>query len=76
MNQQEQYQKTLEMLKHFPDYETKYKHSAMFHKVIQMLVRLDNPYLVIDQLIIASEDIQRAFEQYIINDNRPYNLKP
>jgi hypothetical protein len=71
---QEEYNKTLEILKHFPDYEIKYNKSAMFHKVVQMLVRLDDPYLVIDQLILSIEDINKAFEQYIITDNRPLNM--
>jgi hypothetical protein len=39
-----------------------------------MLVRQDDPYLVIDQLVKTTEDVQKAFEHYIITDTRPLTL--
>lgn len=72
MDRQEIYNKTMEILKKFPDSEKKYQESALFHQVVQMLVRLDDPYLVIDQLINITEDTQRAFEQYLLKDPKPF----
>jgi len=67
MTREEQYRKTNEILAKFPNGEEKYKQSALFHQVVQMLVRLDDPYLVIEQLINVTEDTQHAFEHYLLN---------
>jgi hypothetical protein len=61
------YQKAKEILQHFPNYEVRYNRSALFHQVIQMLVRTDDPYLIIDNLITLTEDTQKAFETYMID---------
>ena len=70
----EDFNKVHEILSKFPGWEEKYNKSALFHQVVQMLVRQDDPYLVIDQLIKTTEDVQKAFEHYIITDTRPLTL--
>ena len=61
----EDYNKVMEVLKNFPDYEEKYKKSALFHQVVQMMARGLTPYEVIIQLITITEDTQKAFELYM-----------
>ena len=73
-NQMDLYQKTCEVLSKFPNNEERYRTSALFHQVVQMLVRQDDPYIVIEQLITSCEDIQRAFAEYINRDTRPICL--
>ena len=75
MTPTEEYQKTQEVLNKFLNRE-KYRKSALFHQVVQMLVRGVDPYLVIEQLITTTEDTQKAFEQYINRDDRPITFHP
>lgn len=63
---QDEYNKTRDILAEFPNSDERYKKSALFHKVVQILVREDNPYKVIDQLVTAMDDLQKAFEYYMI----------
>jgi hypothetical protein len=63
----ELHQKTEEILSKFSlDAKERYKQNALFHQVIQMLVRMDDPYLVIEQLIIVTEDCQNALEHHML----------
>ena len=74
MNRLEEYQKTSDTLLKFPNGEKLYKESALFHQVVQMIVKTGDPYIVIEQLIAANEAIQKSFEQYMHRD--PYPSTP
>lgn len=63
---QEEYKRASDILAEFPNSEERYKRSALFHKVVQMLVRENNPYKVIDSLVTSMDDLQKAFEHYMI----------
>ena len=52
----------------------KWKTSATFNRVVQMLVRDVDPYEIIDHLCQTSDDQIKAFEQYIHRDTRPMSL--
>lgn len=73
---QEEYKNTQTVLEEFPGYEEKYKRSALFHQVVQMLARGVSPYKVIEALITTTEDTQKAFENYMITDTRPLRFNP
>ena len=57
------YHKTTDMIKRFENGEKRYRQSALFHTIIQTLVRCDDPYVVIDQLINVVEDTQNAMSE-------------
>ena len=71
MNRLEEYQKTSEVLARFINGEKLYKESALFHLVVQTLVRTDNPYVVIEQLIGQNELIMKSLEQNMHRDPYP-----
>jgi len=64
MNEIELYKKTDECIAKFKNGKERYKQSATFNRVIQMLVRDVDPYEIIDQLCQTIDDIQKAFNQY------------
>lgn len=55
----------------FKNGKERYKTSATFNRVVQMLVRNADPYEIIDHLCQMSDDQTKAFEQYIHRDTRP-----
>jgi len=59
----------------FKNGEERYKKSPTFNNVIQMLIRNENPFEVIDFLCLMLDDQSKAFEQYIIRDTRPMITK-
>lgn len=72
MKDQEFHVKLNELLSRFPNAEERMKVSALFNYVINSLVRNDDPYLIIDQLITKMEENQKAFEESITNKGRQY----
>jgi hypothetical protein len=71
MTEQEFYYKTDECIARFKNGKERYKTSATFNRVVQMLVRDADPYEIIDHLCQMSDDQTKAFEQYIHRDTRP-----
>ena len=71
MNEKEFYNKTDEFIAMFKNGKERYKTSATFNKVVQMLVRGVSTYEVIDCLCQMSDDQNEAFIQYIHRDTRP-----
>lgn len=61
----DRYQKITEILAKFKNGEELYKTNAMFNQSVQMMVEGLNEYEVLEQVILASERTQRAFEDYI-----------
>lgn len=64
------YKKTDECIARFKNGKERYRNSATFNRVVQMLVRDVNPYEIIDHLCQMSDDQTKAFEQYIHRNNR------
>jgi len=75
MRQEEFYLKTSEYITKFKDGEKRYRESPLFNQVIQMLVRDINPIDIIDQLIQTTENIQKAFEEYMVRVKSPMSYK-
>lgn len=75
MTEQEFYHKTDECVARFKNGKERFKTSATFNQVVQMLVRDVDPYDIIDALCQMSDDQTRAFEQYIYRDTRPMIIK-
>jgi len=67
----ERYNKTKEIVSKFKDGEKRYRESALFNQVVQMLVRDVDPYDVINQLIQVTEDTQEAQKQYMLRSTSP-----
>jgi len=65
------YSKTDECVARFKNGKERYQKSATFNRVVQSLVRGEDPYEVIDQLCQIADDQRNAFEQYIHRDTRP-----
>lgn len=76
MTQQEIYKKTDECIARFKDGEYRFKTSPTLNRVVQMLVRGEDPYAIIDHLCQMSDDQQKAFEQYVLRDTRPLVIFP
>lgn len=72
MNSIEFYNKTDECISRFKNGKERYKTSATFNRVIQMLVRNVDPYDIIDQLCQMSDDQMKAFEQYVNRDTKSF----
>lgn len=70
MTEQEFYLKTDECIARFKNGKERYKMSATFNRVVQMLVRGADTYEIIDHLLQMSDDQTKAFEQYINRDIR------
>ncbi len=64
------YRKTDECIARFKNGKERYRNSATFNRVVQMLVRDVDPYEIIDHLCQMSDDQTKAFVQYIYRDNR------
>lgn len=69
MTESEFYIKTDACLARFKNGKERYRTSATFNKVVQMLVRDVDPYEIIDQLCQMSDDQTNAFMQYIKRDS-------
>lgn len=71
MIEEEHYRKTSETIAKFKNGEKRYRTSVLFNIAVQMLVRGEDPFEVIDQLITATEDTNKALIQYMYRDTRP-----
>lgn len=71
MNSSDRYHKITEILVKFKNGEELYKRSPMFNQAVQMMVNGMNEFEVLEQIILANERIQQAFEDYINRDTRP-----
>lgn len=71
MEREDFYKKTDEVLAKFPHSKELYYSSAVFHSIVQQLVRGMNEYEVIEQLIIAMEDNTRALRSHIVREPYP-----
>jgi hypothetical protein len=71
VEQQEIYQKTEQCIARFKNGKERYRNSATFNLAVQMLVRSEDPYEVIEQLCQRLDDQSRAFEQFVHRDKRP-----
>lgn len=76
MTPEQLYNKTDECVSKFKNGKERYRTSAQFNVVIQMLVRGADPYEIIDQLCQSNDDIQHAFQQYVHRDTRPMIITP
>lgn len=74
MNSTERYLKITELLKKFKNGEELYKKNAMFNQAIQMMLEGMNEFEVLEQIILANDRTQKAFEDYINRDTRPLNF--
>lgn len=72
MNDLEFSWKMKEVLSHFSNADERMKLSALFNYVVNSLLRNDDPYLIIDQLIEMIEKNQKEFEERITNSGRHY----
>lgn len=63
--------KTKEILQKFTDGESKYKESALFHRVIEMLVRNQDPFDIIEKLLDMNADLLAKYLDYVQRDTRP-----
>lgn len=71
MTEEEHYNKTSETIAKFKNGEKRYRTSILFNIAVQMLVRGEDPFEVIDQLITTTEDTNKALIQYMYRDTRP-----
>lgn len=71
MNNSERYQKIDELVQKFKNGEELYRTSPMFNTTIQMMVKGLTVYEAFEQIILAHERTQRAFEDYVMRDTRP-----
>jgi hypothetical protein len=76
MNSNKRYQKITELLSKFKNGEELYKRNVMFNQAIQMMVEGMNEFEVLEQIILASDRTQRAFEDYVNRDTRPMVMHP
>lgn len=77
MTEQEFYRKTDECIARFKNGKELYRTSPLFNRIVQMLVRDENPYDLIEELIQITDDTQKAFSQYVVRDSRPHhNVMP
>ena len=75
MKAHEHYKKTDEILSKFKNGKNRFRESALFNRVVQMLVRDADPIEIIDQLITITDDTQKAFEQYMIRSTPTLHQK-
>lgn len=71
MDRNKRYQKITEILAKFTNGEELYKRNAMFNQSVQMMVEGMSEFDALEQVILANERTQRAFEDYINRDTRP-----
>jgi hypothetical protein len=68
----ERYQKTIEILSKFSeDAKERFRQDALFHQVVQVLVRTDDPYKAIEQLVNIANDCQNALNHHLMNCCNP-----
>ena len=72
MDRHEFYKKTDETIAKFKNGRERYNNSATFNRVVQMLVRGEDPLEIIDQLSMSIDDKNKAFEQYILRSTAPF----
>lgn len=63
----DRYYKTREILNKFKNGEKLYKKSPQFNKCVHMLVDGTDIYSVLEDIIIANEALQHAFEDHLLN---------
>lgn len=66
------YQKAREVMNRFSSSQERMRSSPLFHTIIQTLIRNDNPYQVIEQLINATEDAQKALSMHLLRNPPQY----
>jgi len=77
MNTQERYLKITELLREFKYGDELYKTNPMFHQAIQMIINGATPYEALEQIVMAAQRLQDAFEDFMRRDTRPieFNTK-
>jgi len=50
------------------------EHQQLYNRVVQMLVRDEAPYKIIDHLCQMLDDKKKALEKYIYRDPRPMGM--
>ena len=65
MEEQEYNTKIDNCISKFKNGKERYRTSATFNRIVQMLIRDVDPYEIIDQLCQVSDDQSKAFESYI-----------
>lgn len=71
MTEEERYNKTSEVIARFKNGMKRYRTSALFNQVVQMLVRDVDPLDVIIYLTITAEDTTQALAQQIHRSPKP-----
>jgi hypothetical protein len=71
MTQKEYNHKLDEVVSRFKNGRELYNKSALFNQIVQVLIREDDPYAVIEHLVQANTDTQKAFISYVERDTRP-----
>lgn len=67
----ERHTKKNELITKFKNGEKRYQESALFNRVIQMLVRDADVYEIIGQLINVAEDSQKALGEHLAYGSSP-----
>lgn len=70
----EHYKNREELIPKFKDGDKRYLESALFNKVVQMLIRGADPILIIDQLVEMNDETQKKFQEYMINAPMPTRI--
>ena len=69
----EDYYKELDLvLSKFKDANELYKKSALFNNIVNSLARGNDPYSIIQQLVVDSENQTQRFQDYVQKDCRPF----
>ena len=71
MEAHERYLKITELLNKFKNGEELYKKSPLFNQAIQVMVEGQSVYDVLEQIVLAAERTNHAFEDYVYRDTRP-----
>ena len=71
MKSYERHIKTGEIIKRFKNGESLFISSPLFNTSIQMMVDGMSIEDVFEQIVIAQQRTQRAFEEYVLRDTRP-----
>jgi hypothetical protein len=75
MTENEAFIKTGEILAKFKNSPEKYQKSALFHTIVQMMVRGVTEIEIIEYLIQVTEDTTMAFQNYANRDTRPIGFR-
>lgn len=65
------YQKTDDVLAKFKHAKELYRSSAVFHSIVQQLVRGVSEYDIMEMLIIMMEDNNKALQSYVVREPYP-----